>query len=375
MAGTFFALQRWPRVSIVFQPHFIQGHTMKDAPQDGRPQSRILPLMELNKFRNVGSLIHNLPVALYVCDQAGALSEFNQRAAQLWGWQGIDAIANVSPCNASDISSDGLPPLPEGVPAAEVIRTGEAVRDHEFVLDRPDGSSVVLLASADPVTDDNGTVVGVIGSLQDVTDLRRAAFQQKALLNELNHRVKNTLATVQLLAAQTIRKCGLPKEVQDDFEARLIALSRAHDHLTRERWELVDLHTIVAKAVEPYSELSSDMVRIRGEQIKVGAQASLTLAMIFHELANNAAKFGALSSEQGKLAVSWAVASDVSQPTLVIDWEESGGPLVNAPERLGFGSRLLQQGITRQFKGSARLDYDPSGLRCRMEIPLPSIPG
>jgi PAS domain S-box-containing protein len=375
MAGTFFALQRWPRVSIVFQPHFIQGHTMKDAPQDGRPQSRILPLMELNKFRNVGSLIHNLPVALYVCDQAGALSEFNQRAAQLWGWQGIDAIANVSPCNASDISSDGLPPLPEGVPAAEVIRTGEAVRDHEFVLDRPDGSSVVLLASADPVTDDNGTVVGVIGCLQDVTDLRRAAFQQKALLNELNHRVKNTLATVQLLAAQTIRKCGLPKEVQDDFEARLIALSRAHDHLTRERWELVDLHTIVAKAVEPYSELSSDMVRIRGEQIKVGAQASLTLAMIFHELANNAAKFGALSSEQGKLAVSWAVASDVSQPTLVIDWEESGGPLVNAPEQLGFGSRLLQQGITRQFKGSARLDYDPSGLRCRMEIPLPSIPG
>lgn len=257
----------------------------------------------------------------------------------------------------------------------EVINTGEAVHDHEFVLDRPDGSSAVVLASAEPVTDGKGTVVGVIGSLQDVTDLRRAAFQQKALLNELNHRVKNTLATVQLLAAQTIRKCGLPKELQDDFEARLIALSRAHDHLTRERWELVDLQSIVAKAVEPYSELSSDMVRIRGEQIKVGAQASLTLAMIFHELANNASKFGALSSEQGKLAVSWAVASDVSQPTLVIDWEESGGPLVNAPERLGFGSRLLQQGITRQFKGSARLDYDPSGLRCRMEIPLPSIPG
>jgi two-component sensor histidine kinase len=145
--------------------------------------------------------------------------------------------------------------------------------------------------------------------------------------------------------------------------------------LTRERWELVDLHSIVTKAVEPYSELSPDTVRIRGEQIKVGAQASLTLAMIFHELANNASKFGSLSSEQGKLAVSWAVASDVSHPTLVIDWEESGGPPVNAPQQLGFGSRLLQQGISRQFKGSARLDYDPSGLRCRMEIPLPSIPG
>ena len=349
---------------------------MKDAPQDGRRSGQTSPLTELDKIRNVRSLIHCLPVALYACDQTGALSDYNQRAAQLWGWPGTNAVANGSPRSASEIPADDrLPPLPEGVPAMEVISTGEAVRDHEFVLDRPDGSSAVLLASADPVTDDNGTVVGVIGSLQDVTDLRRAAFQQKALLNELNHRVKNTLATVQLLAAQTIRKCGLPKDVQDDFEARLIALSRAHDHLTRERWELVDLHTIVAKAVEPYSELSPDMVRIRGEQIKIGAQASLTLAMIFHELANNAAKFGALSSEQGKLAVSWAVASDVSQPTLVIDWEESGGPLVNAPERLGFGSRLLQQGITRQFKGSARLDYDPSGLRCRMEIPLPSIPG
>jgi len=116
-------------------------------------------------------------------------------------------------------------------------------------------------------------------------------------------------------------------------------------------------------------------VRIQGEQIKIGAQASLTLAMIFHELANNASKFGSLSSEQGKLAVSWAVASDVCHPTLVIDWQESGGPPVNAPQQLGFGSRLLQQGISRQFKGSARLDYDPSGLRCRMEIPLPSIPG
>ena len=349
---------------------------MTDAPQDGRPSGQTSPITELDKIRNVRNLIHCLPVALYACDQTGALSDYNQRAAQLWGWQSTDAVANGSPRNAGDVPADDrFPPLPEGVPAMEVIRTGDAVRDHEFVLDRPDGSSVVLLANADPVTDDNGTVVGVVGSLQDVTDLRRAAFQQKSLLNELNHRVKNTLATVQLLAAQTIRKCGLPKDVQDDFEARLIALSRAHDHLTRERWELVDLHSIVAKAVEPYSELSPDTVRIRGEQIKVGAQASLTLAMIFHELANNAAKFGALSSDQGKLAVSWAVASDVSHPTLVIDWEESGGPPVNAPERLGFGSRLLQQGISRQFKGSARLDYVPSGLRCRMDIPLPSITG
>ena len=349
---------------------------MNDAVQDGHVSGDIWRRDDLKRLEHINSLIHLLPVALYVCDETGALLHYNHRAAQLLGWAGAGAVASGASRDASN-SSPGREqsPLPDGMPAADVISTGKPVRDHEFILHRADGSSVALLASADPVIGPDGAVAGVIGSLQDVTDLRRSAFQQKALLNELNHRVKNTLATVQLLAAQTIRKCGLPKDVQDDFEARLIALSHAHDHLTRGRWEPVDLHSIVEKAVEPYRELTTEMVRICGEQIKVGAQASLTLAMIFHELANNAAKFGALSSEQGRLAVSWQVANGVCAPTLVINWEESGGPPVQEPDRLGFGSRLLQHGITRQFKGFTRLDYDPSGLRCRMEIPLPSIPG
>jgi len=341
---------------------------MQDVSQDASPHES-LPTTKLKKLNDLIDLIDNIPVALYLCDRTGSVQRYNQPAALLWGWSGLDAPTNKLPCKADS----GLP-LPEGVPAKEIIRTGQPVCDYEFVLDRADGTSVVLVANANPVVGEDGAVDGVIGSLQDVTNLRRAAFHQKTLLNELNHRVKNTLATVQLLAAQTIRKSGLPKDVQDDFESRLVALSRAHDHLTGERWDPVDLRTIVQKAVEPYRELNSDMVRIYGEQIKVGAQASLTLAMIFHELANNAAKFGSLSSADGRLAVSWEVASEVHEPTLVIDWEESGGPPVSTPARFGFGSRLLQQGITRQFKGSTRLDYDPSGLRCRMEIPLPSTP-
>jgi PAS domain S-box-containing protein len=348
---------------------------MNDALQNGHLSGDTWRIADLKRLEQINNLIHFLPVAFYVCDETGALRHYNRRAAQLLGWACPDAVASGASRDASNSAPEQeRSPPPDGIPAADVISTGKPVRDHEFILDRADGSWVALLASADPVIGPDGAIAGVIGSLQDVTELRRSAFQQKALLNELNHRVKNTLATVQLLAAQTIRKCGLPKDVQDDFEARLIALSHAHDHLTRERWEPVDLHSIVEKAVEPYRESSADMVRICGEQIKVGAQASLTLAMIFHELANNAAKFGALSSDQGRLAVSWEVANGVCEPTLVINWEESGGPPVQEPERLGFGSRLLQHGITRQFKGSTRLDYDPSGLRCRMEIPLPSIP-
>jgi two-component sensor histidine kinase len=347
---------------------------MKNAPREGDASGPIRLLAENEKLEEICELIDHLPVALYVCDTSGALRHFNERAALLWGWSGIDATAKERSCSVGSLPMQPPSTAPGGVPVDEVLRTGEPVRDYEVVVTRADGNSAVLLASAEPVFGEDGSLAGVVGCLQEVTDRRRVDFHQKVLLDELNHRVKNTLATVQLLAGQTIRKCGLPKDVQDDFEGRLIALSRAHDHLTRERWAPVDLLTVVEKAIEPYCSLMPEAVTVHGEPIKVSAQASLTLAMIFHELASNAAKFGALSSPKGHLAITWSVANGVRAPTLVINWQETGGPPVSEPQRLGFGSRLLQHGIARQFKGSTRLDYDPSGLRCTMEIPLPSTP-
>lgn len=344
---------------------------MRNASRDGDYSSRTGPLSDAEKLDEISELIDHLPVALYVCDRCGNIRHLNDRAAHLWGGAGREDVSRTAigeTLCAGDVSAPGRSLI------EEVIFTGEPVRDCECVFTRPDGSPAIFLASAEPVVGEDSSVIGVVGCLQDITDSRRGDTHERVLLDELNHRVKNTLATVQLLAGQTIRKCGLPKEVQDDFEGRLIALSRAHDHLTRERWEPVDLHTIVAKAVEPYCRLNPETLGIRGEPFKVSAQSSLTLAMIFHELASNAAKFGALSTAEGRLAISWAVANGVRPPTLVIKWQETGGPPVTEPARLGFGSRLLQHGVSRQFRGSTRLDYDPSGLRCTMEIPLPSTP-
>lgn len=332
------------------------------------------PSSDSDKISEICRLIDHLPVALYVCDGTGAVRHVNDRAARLWGIADNAADAAISRIAVAETLSAGADAAPERSLIQEVIFTGEPVRDCECRSTRADGHPAVLLASAEPIVGEDSSVIGVVGCLQDVTESRRGDTHERVLLDELNHRVKNTLATVQLLAGQTIRKCGLPKEVQDDFEGRLIALSRAHDHLTRERWEPVDLHTIVAKAVEPYCRLNPEILGISGEPIKVSAQSSLTLAMIFHELACNAAKFGALSTQNGRLAISWAVANGVRPPTLVIKWQETGGPPVSAPERLGFGSRLLQHGVSRQFRGATRLDYDPSGLRCTMEISLPSTP-
>lgn len=330
---------------------------------------------EEEKVYFISDLIDHIPVAVYVCDGSGALLRFNLLAAELFGWTDFPATAKTNARNGGN--GEGKPRLasPAGLPGLEAIQTGRPIRNRDFVVDRPDGTVAVLRASVDPVMDDDGEAIGAVGCLQDVTDRHRVEFEQKALLDELNHRVKNTLSTVQLLARQTIRKSGLPVEVQDDFEGRLIALSRAHDHLTRGRWTPVDLRTIIENAVAPYCDLNPETLRIRGEQIEVGAQASLTLAMIFHELATNAAKYGALSSADGRLAVSWSVAEDEAEPNLVINWEETGGPPVREPVQPGFGSRLLEHGIARQFRGSARLDYDPSGLRCTMQFPLPSTSG
>jgi two-component sensor histidine kinase len=344
---------------------------MGNASHEAAEGGQFGPLSNAEKLSEICELIDHLPVALYVCDRSGNLCHINDRAARLWdsmGRKGSFCAAISEAFCAGDEAAPGRSLI------EEVIFTGEPVRDCECEFARVDGSAAVFLASAEPVVGEDSSVIGVVGCLQDVTDNRRGDMHERVLLDELNHRVKNTLATVQLLAGQTIRKCGLPKEVQDDFEGRLIALSRAHDHLTRERWEPVDLRTIIAKAVEPYCRLNPETLGIRGEPLKVSAQSSLTLAMIFHELASNAAKFGALSTADGRLAISWSVANGIRPPTLVIKWQETGGPPVTEPSRLGFGSRLLQHGVSRQFRGSTRLDYDPSGLRCTMEIPLPSTP-
>lgn len=338
--------------------------------------SALAPLPPAEKLQYLYSLVDHFPVAIYVCDETGALRQYNEQAARLWGWLSTDVDSSGLPCTATNRPfADERRSAPYGTPTEEVLKSGEPVRDYEFIVNHPDGRRVVLLASAEPIRSEEGSILGVVGCLQDITERRRVDLQQKELLNELNHRVKNTLATVQLLAGLTIQKCGMPREVQNDFEGRLIALSRAHDQVTRGRWEPVDLHAIIQTAIEPYCVVKPPAtLQIRGESISVGPQASVTLAMIFHELASNAAKYGALSSSQGCLSVSWSVANGVRAPTLIINWQESGGPPVSKPGQLGFGSRLVEHGIVRQFKGAARLDYDPSGLRCTMEIPLPSTP-
>jgi PAS domain S-box-containing protein len=236
---------------------------------------------------------------------------------------------------------------------------------------RKDGRVIWLSVRSSPVRTANGQLLYVVRVIQDITERKAAERRQKLSIDELNHRVKNTLAAVQSLASQSARGAPTGDEFRDRFEGRLIALSKAHDQLTRHHWESADLRELLSGSLAPYSSSAPGRVVLRGEDIVLRPRAVLTLAMAVHELTTNAAKYGALSVPGGCIEIHWRPEhADGDRPVLRIDWTEQGGPAVAEPQQRGFGSRLIEAGIASDLGGQARLAFAPEGLRCEIVIPL-----
>lgn len=192
--------------------------------------------------------------------------------------------------------------------------------------------------------------------------------QLRLLINELNHRVKNTLATVQSMAAQTLRNEPSPAVAFEKFEARLMGLSGVHDILTRESWHGAPLREVAERALRPFDE-GGTRIEIAGPPIRLQPGGALTMALILHELATNALKYGALSCAEGRVRLFWGY--DADSRTLDCQWIEAGGPPVVAPTRKGFGSRLIERSLRGELKGEATMDYHPDGLRCVLRAHIP----
>jgi two-component sensor histidine kinase len=199
---------------------------------------------------------------------------------------------------------------------------------------------------------------------------KQATEHQRLLIDELNHRVKNTLATVQSIASQTLRTADTPQDAKAALETRLLALSRAHDVLTRENWEGANLTEVVTRALEPYQIHGESRLRVNGQQVRLTPRMSLALAMALHELATNAVKYGALSNKNGTIEVAWAVHNGAAPPRLTLTWREEGGPPVEIPRRRGFGSRLIERTLAQDLEGEVEITFPPTGVICRVHAPL-----
>jgi len=235
-----------------------------------------------------------------------------------------------------------------------------------------DGHEVWVEVAASRVDDSSGHPLYGISVIQDIGERKKAEEYQRLLIHELNHRVKNTLATVQSIATQTLRGSETPVETREALESRLFALSRAHNVLTRENWEGALLHEIIGDVIEPYSSGGKDRIRCHGGRVHLVPRMALALAMAVHELATNAAKYGALSNWTGEVHLTWMMDHTPVPPLLLMRWEEKGGPVVEPPSRKGFGSRLIERSLAHDLSGEVRIEYAPTGLVCYVEAPLPS---
>jgi PAS domain S-box-containing protein len=306
------------------------------------------------RFRLVAE---NAPVNLWMGDLEGRCVYLNRAQREFWG-----VGADLSQFSWNDTL------LPEDAAGLWAVFSTAMQRREPFRVEaryrRADGAIRTLATEAQPRFDGSGAFLGMIGVNVDVTEARLAEKRQRLLVNELNHRVKNTLATVQSLAYQTTRgKTAMA--LVDDFLARLMALSAAHDVLTRESWEAADLQDIVQQAIRPYELPQRQRFVVDGCAVRVSPRASLAISMALHELATNAVKYGALSTDTGEVAIRWKIVND---ELAQLEWAESGGPPVVEPSRHGFGSRLLQRGLVGDLGASPTLTYAPEGVTCAFKI-------
>jgi two-component sensor histidine kinase len=204
-----------------------------------------------------------------------------------------------------------------------------------------------------PLRLSDGTVAGMIDTVVETTSTILGREQLDLLNNELGHRLKNTLALVQAIAAQSLKTVS-ESDAVEAFRDRITALSNAHDVLLSQNWATASLDAIVRQTLAPLDGLQQ--VQVSGEDLQLGSQPALSLSLILHELATNAAKYGALSVPDGRVTLAWEVADGAFQ----MHWREMGGPTVEEPSKTGFGSRLIRRGLSSA--GTVDLRYAPSGL-------------
>jgi PAS domain S-box-containing protein len=267
------------------------------------------------------------------------------------------------------MARSGDPPATSQIAAAFESSTDS---DPEINCCRKDGSEFWAAVFVNPVRDESGAVVQHFVSFVDLSKHKQAQAQARTLIEELNHRVKNTLSTVQSIVWQAFRNSSDVKVIREGVETRLFALSRSHDLLARANWQSAGLVDVVKEALEPFEIAGrAERIVVTGMNIRLPPKVILALGIAFHELATNAVKYGAFSNARGSILIAWTIELKSDGDRLILRWQEKDGPPVRLPIRKGFGSLVIERGLPHELEGSSHLDYRTDGMVCTINIPAP----
>ncbi len=246
----------------------------------------------------------------------------------------------------------------------ERIRRGERIDHYDTIRMRKDGTPLDISLTISPVRDAAGKIIGASKIARDVTVRKRTEAQLKYLAGETEHRTKNILATVQAVV-QLTRAENVP-EFKKAIEGRIQALANVHRLFVELRWAGAELHDLVSEELAPYRRGDGTRISIEGPKLLLEPNAAQTMAVVCHELATNAAKYGALSVGDGRVVVTWNSTPD---GRLVLCWNETGGPPVTVPIHEGFGTRVMGK-MVQQSRGEVRFDWRPEGLACEVAMSI-----
>jgi len=317
-----------------------------------------------NRVQSLETLLDLLPVGILIVeDNATEAVRVNRYCAQLLG------VASGGPLPTIDtvriFQHDREIPSHEH-PLNLAARAGQAIPGFEAQIRRPDGGKADVLISASPMFDENSKLRGGIAAMVDITARRSAEAHQQVLLHELQHRVKNVISTISALAGRMLKSSTSLPDFSEAFLGRLRAMATTHELLSRGQWSGTELRVLIEATVQPYMASARSVLSLTGPLVLLTPGQAATLGLVLYELASNAAKYGALSTPEGHIVVSWKV----SGANLSLSWVESGGPEAKPARGASFGVGFVRRSVEYELNGSADLVFDRDGLRCSLTFPL-----
>lgn len=295
-------------------------------------------------------------------DLAGSITSWNTGAEKMYGYSAAEVLGRPMSTLLADDQADDWPAMLARLRAGEVISSLEVSRTSRA------GHRVQASLTISPIRDTAGKIVGASAVARDIAERKAVEERANLLLAELDHRVKNILAVVSAVVTQTLKSGATLEVAKEEIEGRITAIAHAHGLLTIHGGVEGSLRDLVATELAPYQQQGKQI--IEGDDVSLSSKSSLIFALAIHELATNAAKYGALSTPQGRVSVNWTLADTAAGRVLEFVWVETGGPRVDPPSHRGFGTRLFEQSLARGLSATVERDFLPSGIRCRILLPF-----